>query len=49
MRPTIVADASGYMTFNLSIGDAARKSLFEWLPAVADGGTGPLPTLPENA
>jgi hypothetical protein len=48
MRPTIVADASGYMTFNLSIASDARKSLYEWLPAVADSGTGPLPTLPDN-
>jgi hypothetical protein len=31
MRPTIVADASGLLCFNLLITDAARRQLYEWL------------------
>jgi hypothetical protein len=36
MRPTIVADATGHMGFNLALNDEARKALFEWLPVGAD-------------
>lgn len=32
LRPTIVADATGHLSFNLSLTDAARHALFEWLP-----------------
>ena len=32
LRPTIVADATGLMCFNLLIPDAARKTLYDWLP-----------------
>jgi hypothetical protein len=31
MRPTLVADATGHMTFNLSLSDTARKTLYSWL------------------
>jgi hypothetical protein len=37
MRPTIVADATGHLGFNLSLSDGARKTLFEWLPVGAEG------------
>jgi hypothetical protein len=30
-RPTIVADATGLMCFNLLISDAARRQLYDWL------------------
>lgn len=33
LRPTIVADATGHMGFNLLLSDSARKQLFDWLPA----------------
>jgi hypothetical protein len=36
MRPTIVADATGHMGFNLALSDAVRKALFEWLPVGAE-------------
>jgi hypothetical protein len=36
LRPTIVADATGHLGFNLSLSDDARKKLFEWLPVSAD-------------
>jgi len=36
MRPTIVADATGHMGFNLALSDAARKALFDWLPVGAE-------------
>jgi len=32
MRPTIVADATGHMSFNLALTDAVRKALYDWLP-----------------
>ncbi len=32
LRPTIVADATGHMGFNLMLSDNARKALFDWLP-----------------
>jgi hypothetical protein len=32
LRPTIVADATGHLSFNLALSDAMRKALFEWLP-----------------
>ncbi|MBZ0275600.1 MAG: hypothetical protein K8I60_05625 [Anaerolineae bacterium] len=33
MRPTIVADATGHMSFNLLLTAALRQTLNEWLPA----------------
>jgi hypothetical protein len=36
VRPTIVADATGHLGFNLALSDNARKALFEWLPVSAD-------------
>lgn len=36
LRPTIVADATGHLGFNLALTDAARKTLFAWLPAGAE-------------
>jgi hypothetical protein len=35
MRPTIVADATGHLTFNLVLTDSVRQTLFEWL-AITD-------------
>ncbi len=35
MRPTIVADATGHLAFNLSLTDTIRKALFDWLPVGA--------------
>jgi hypothetical protein len=35
LRLTIVGDATGHLSFNLAVADAARKTLFEWLPAGA--------------
>ncbi len=32
MRPTIVADATGHLSFNLALTDAVRRELFAWLP-----------------
>jgi hypothetical protein len=32
MRPTLVADATGHMSFNLALTDAARSTLYSWLP-----------------
>lgn len=32
LRPTLVADATGHLVFNLTMSDAARQALFEWLP-----------------
>ncbi|MBL8119127.1 MAG: hypothetical protein J0L63_05870 [Anaerolineae bacterium] len=32
LRPTIVADATGHIAFNLALTDSARKALFDWLP-----------------
>lgn len=31
MRPTIVADATGHLTFNLALTADVREKLFEWL------------------
>ena len=31
VRPTIVADATGLMCFNLLIADGARRELYQWL------------------
>jgi hypothetical protein len=31
IRPTIVADATGHLSFNLALTNAARRALFEWL------------------
>jgi len=35
IRPTLVADATGHMSFNLSLNDAVRKLLYTWLPIEA--------------
>lgn len=32
MRPTIVADATGHLCFNLLLSTEARQQLFDWLP-----------------
>ena len=32
LRPTIVADATGHVVFNLLLTTAVRKELFAWLP-----------------
>jgi hypothetical protein len=32
VRPTIVADATGHMCFNLRLTDTVRQTLFDWLP-----------------
>jgi hypothetical protein len=32
MRPTIVADATGHLCFNLLLSSDARQQLFDWLP-----------------
>jgi len=31
LRPTIVADATGHLTFNLAMTDEVRAKLYEWL------------------
>lgn len=31
VRPTMVADATGHLTFNLLLSNSARAALFEWL------------------
>jgi hypothetical protein len=31
VRPTLVADATGHLAFNLSVSDEARKTLYDWL------------------
>ncbi|MEO8606655.1 MAG: hypothetical protein ABI690_02140 [Chloroflexota bacterium] len=36
MRPTIVADATGHIGFNLALSDAVRQALYEWLPVGAE-------------
>lgn len=36
LRPTIVADATGHMGFNLALSDGVRQALFEWLPVGAE-------------
>lgn len=36
LRPTIVADATGHLGFNLALGDEARKALYAWLPVSAE-------------
>jgi len=36
LRPTIVADATGHLGFNLGLSDSARKALFDWLPVGAE-------------
>lgn len=38
IRPTIVADATGHVSFNLILTDAVRRAVFEWLPVGADEG-----------
>jgi hypothetical protein len=32
MRPTLVADATGHMSFNLALSDPVRQALYTWLP-----------------
>ncbi|HEX2622858.1 MAG TPA: hypothetical protein VHL11_22015 [Phototrophicaceae bacterium] len=39
LRPTLVADATGLLCFNLLISDSARQQLFDWLPVEAEGET----------
>jgi hypothetical protein len=36
LRPTIVADATGHLTFNLALTDTVRAVLFEWLPVIPE-------------
>lgn len=36
VRPTIVADATGHIAFNLSVSSDARAKLYEWLGVVAE-------------
>jgi len=36
VRPTIVADASGHIVFNLMVSPAAREQLFTWLNCVPE-------------
>ena len=36
LRPTMVADATGHLTFNLALTDEARAKLFEWLPVTPE-------------
>jgi hypothetical protein len=37
LRPTIVADATGYFAFNLALTPHIRQALYEWLNVEADG------------
>ncbi len=39
MRPTLVADATGLMCFNLLIANDARQKLYDWLPVEAESET----------
>jgi len=34
MRPTLVADATGHLSFNLALSPAVRQGLFDWLPVI---------------
>lgn len=36
LRPTIVADATGHLGFNLALSKGACQALFQWLPAEAE-------------
>jgi len=36
LRPTLVADATGHLCFNLIMSDAMRQSLFDWLGVVGE-------------
>ncbi|MBZ0303371.1 MAG: hypothetical protein K8J31_26750 [Anaerolineae bacterium] len=36
LRPTIVADATGYFSFNLALTPQIRRALYEWLSVEAD-------------
>jgi len=36
VRPTIVADATGHLTYNLLLSDSAREALFAWLQVEKD-------------
>ena len=36
VRPTIVADATGHVSFNLRLSSDARAQLYEWLGVQAD-------------
>lgn len=31
LRPSLVADATGHLAFNLAVSDEARKTLYDWL------------------
>jgi hypothetical protein len=37
LRPTIVADATGLLCFNLLVSDAPRQKLYEWLSVEMEG------------
>lgn len=39
LRPTIVADATGHFSFNLSVKSAVRDDLFAWLPVEVSTGS----------
>jgi hypothetical protein len=36
LRPTIVADATGHLTFNLALTNSARAALYQWLPVTPE-------------
>lgn len=36
LRPTVVADATGHLTFNLMMSDSARQALFSWMPVTSE-------------
>jgi hypothetical protein len=40
IRPTIVADATGHMGFNLALSAEARRTLYDWLPVESVTATG---------
>lgn len=37
LRPTIVADATGHLSFNLALTDDVRQKLYEWLSIEPNG------------
>ncbi len=39
LRPTIVADATGHLSFNLEVAKSARKALYDWLKVPAPSNT----------
>lgn len=38
LRPTLVADATGHIVFNLLLTPDVKDTLFEWLPVLPTGG-----------